>query len=96
MRSDISFKTCPHRQDFFPIKSVTKSSTARFSHQNLVGKLKIFVQDFVPRRTALMEPKSEIVPISVFKNLISRNQARVTDSRKWAPIFQRDRALLKI
>ena len=42
--------TFPHQQDFFPIKSVTKSSTA-----NLVEKFKIFVQDFVPIRTALRE-----------------------------------------
>ena len=42
----------PHQQDFFPIRSVTKSSTARFSHENLVETLKIFVQDFVPIRTA--------------------------------------------
>ena len=51
-------KLCPnirflHQQDFFPIRSVTKSSTARFSHENLVEKFKIFVQDFVPIRTAL-------------------------------------------
>ena len=46
--------TFPHQQDFFPIRSVTKSSTARFSHENLVEKFKIFVQDFVPIRTALM------------------------------------------
>ena len=45
--------TFPHQQDFFPIRSVTKSSTARFSHENLVEKFKIFVQDFVPIRTAL-------------------------------------------
>ena len=45
--------TFPHQQDFFPIRSVTKSSTARFSHENLVEKIKIFVQDFVPIRTAL-------------------------------------------
>ena len=43
----------PHQQVFFPIRSVTKSSTARFSHENLVEKFKIFVQDFVPIRTAL-------------------------------------------
>ena len=47
--------TFPHQQDFFPIRSVTKSSTARFSHENLVEKFKIFVQDFVPIRTALSE-----------------------------------------
>ena len=45
--------TFPHQQDFFPIRRVTKSSTARFSHENLVEKFKIFVQDFVPIRTAL-------------------------------------------
>ena len=38
----------PHQQDFFPIRSVTKSSTSRF-----VEKFKIFGQDFVPIRTAL-------------------------------------------
>ena len=38
---------------FFPIKSVTKSSTARFSNENLIEKIKIFIQDFVPIRTAL-------------------------------------------
>ena len=43
----------PHQQDFFPIRSVTKYSTSRFSHENLVEKFKIFVQDFVPIRTAL-------------------------------------------
>ena len=43
----------PHQQDFFPIRSVTKSSMARFSHENLVEKFKIFVQDFIPIRTAL-------------------------------------------
>ena len=53
-------KSCPnirflHQQDFFPIRSVTKSSRARFSHENLVEKFKIFVQDFVPIRTALSE-----------------------------------------
>ena len=47
----------PHQQDFFPIRSVTKSSTARFSHENLVEKFKIFVQDFVPIRTALSVKK---------------------------------------
>ena len=44
----------PHQQDFFPIRSVTKSSTSRLSHENLVEKFKIFVQDFVPIRTALL------------------------------------------
>ena len=46
----------PHQQDFFPIRSVTKSSTSRFSHENLVEKFKIFGQDFVPIRTALIRP----------------------------------------
>ena len=45
--------TFPHQQDSFPIRSVTTSSTARFSHENLVEKFKIFVQDFVPIRTTL-------------------------------------------
>ena len=48
----------PHQQDFFPIRSVTKSSTSRFSHENLVEKFKIFVQDFVPIRTALIRVAS--------------------------------------
>ena len=47
----------PHQQDFFPIRSVTKSSTSRFSHENLVEKFQIFVQDFVPIRTALRATK---------------------------------------
>ena len=50
--------TFPHQQDCFPIRSVTKSWTARFSHENLVEKFKIFVQDFVPIRTALMLTKN--------------------------------------
>ena len=52
--------TFPHQQDFFPIRSVTKSSTARFSHENLVEKFKIFVQDFVPIRTALISELFEL------------------------------------
>ena len=48
----------PYQQDFFPIRSVTKSSTARFSHENLVGKFKIFVQDFVPIKTALRRSRA--------------------------------------
>ena len=69
--------TFPHQQDFFPIRSVTKSSTARFSHENLVEKFKIFVQDFVPIRTALSKgPKSEIhnrvcEPSGAYSNLDS-------------------------
>ena len=37
----------------FFLHSVTKSSTARFSHENVVEKNKIFVRYFVPIRTAL-------------------------------------------
>ena len=47
--------TFPHQQIFFLIRSVTKSTTARFSHGNFVKKIKIFVQDFVPIRTALSD-----------------------------------------
>ena len=50
----------PHQQDFFPIRSVTKSSTSRFSHENLVEKFKIFGQDFVPIRTALRTGSKEL------------------------------------
>ena len=55
-------KLCPnirflHQQDFFPIRSVTKSST----DENLVEKFKISVQDFVPIRTALIRrPRFEL------------------------------------
>ena len=42
-------KTFPHQQGFFPIKSAT-SSTARKSCR----KIKLFVQDSVPIRTALV------------------------------------------
>ena len=58
----------PHQQDFFPIRSVTKSSTSRFSHENLVEKFKIFVQDFVPIRTALTAELCE--------NELSHNSAK--------------------
>ena len=37
----------PSSTIFFPIGSVTKSSTAKCWHENLVEKIKIFVQDFV-------------------------------------------------
>ena len=40
-------------QDFFPIGSVTKSSTAKSWHENLVEKFKIFVQDFVTIKTGV-------------------------------------------
>ena len=58
----------PHQQDFFPIRSVTKSSTSRFSHENLVEKIKIFVQDFVPIRTALRNALNKGNKI-LYKNL---------------------------
>ena len=45
----------PHQQDFLPIRSVTKSSTARFFE-----KLKIFVRDFVPIRTALKQVRHHL------------------------------------
>ena len=51
----------PHQQDFFPIRSVTKSSTSRFSHENLVEKFQIFGQDFVPIRTALTDENEHIL-----------------------------------
>ena len=57
----------PHQQDFFPIRSVTKSSTSRFSHENLVEKFKIFGQDFVPIRTALRCWAEEVECIRVHK-----------------------------
>ena len=61
----------PHQQDFFPIRSVTKSSTARFSHENLVEKFKIFVQDFVPIRTALRDGSrsSDCAPDDFFQGI---------------------------
>ena len=49
--------TFPHLQDFFPIGSVTKSSTAKCWHENLVEKFKIFVQDFVTIKTGVRDYK---------------------------------------
>ena len=67
--------TFPHQQDFFPIRSVTKSSTARFSHENLVEKFKIFVQDFVPIRTALSAMKRYVTFFKrKIRNVVSRIQ----------------------
>ena len=63
--------TFPHQQDFFPIRSVTKSSTARFSHENLVEKFKIFVQDFVPIRTALLRALIIVLFFSVGELILS-------------------------
>ena len=64
----------PHQQDFFPIRSVTKSSTSRFSHENLVEKFKIFVQDFVPIRTALT---AEIFTTELFFTIYRQKNHRL-------------------
>ena len=69
--------TFPHQQDFFPIRSVTKSSTARFSHENLVENFKIFVQDFVPIRTALTSKKHAYRPETSYCVYYSLNMCRV-------------------
>ena len=66
----------PHQQDFFPIRSVTKSSTSRFSHENLVEKFKIFGQDFVPIRTEKNRPFTSTLFTAV-------------DSEPVAPVAQR-------
>ena len=65
----------PHQQDFFPIRSVTKSSTSRFSHENLVEKFKIFGQDFVPIRTALRS----VTKSSTDENLVEKFKIFVQD-----------------
>ena len=66
-------------QDF--ARSVTKSSTARFSHENLVEKFKIFVQDFVPIRTALMGTKNLYEngpnPFVFFSNLMGTRMVQI-------------------
>ena len=67
----------PHQEDFFPIRSVTKSSTSRFSYENLVEKSKIFGQDFVPIRTALtgssMQMKiSNAVDVPIYRPVLAR------------------------
>ena len=56
----------PHQQDFFPIRSVTKSSTSRFSHENLVEKFKIFVQDL--RDNFIIKPSNQQLGTVVVKN----------------------------
>ena len=38
----------PHQQDFFPIRSVTKSSTARFSHEILSKSLRFLYKILFP------------------------------------------------
>ena len=63
----------PHQQDFFPIRSVTKSLTARFSHENLVENFKIFVQDFVPIRTALKA-----------KEYVAGNTFSLSGGKRWS------------
>ena len=62
--------TFPHQQDLFPIRSVTKSSTARFSHENLLEKFKIFVQDCVPIRTALRGGDSFLFIYFIFSPVV--------------------------
>ena len=57
------------QQDFFLIRSVTKCSPARFSHENLVKKVEIFVQDFAPIRL----PK--IFPTRFFSLFMGKNVA---------------------
>ena len=69
--------TFPHQQDFFPIRSVTKSSTAKFSHENLVEKFKFFVQDFVPIRTALTCTSSRSYSVCMYVCMV------ITYSRVW-------------
>ena len=69
----------PHQQDFFPIRSVTKSSTARFSHENLVEKIKIFVQDFVPIRTALRSVTKSSTSRFSHENLVEKFKIFVQD-----------------
>ena len=76
--------TFPHQQDFFPIRSVTKSSTARFSHENLVEKFKIFVQDFVPIRTALMIFD---FPILIFGTSLIQAPLRTVAHSYFYPVF---------
>ena len=56
----------PHQQDFFLIRSVTKSST----DENLVEKLKIFVQHFVPIRTALRDMDLDLEEIMSMMNMV--------------------------
>ena len=86
----------PHQQDFFPIRSVTKSSTAKFSHENLVEKFKIFVQDFVPIRTALTIQISRKFPRSD-KNKNTRFPNAICQILKSNfPRFKRSSAMLKI
>ena len=81
--------TFPHQQVFSPIRSVTKSSTARFSHENLVEKFKIFVQDFVPIRTALKVAVNTIVPRSPFFLFLYLKTQTVTHIRKNAVEYLR-------
>ena len=54
MRSDFSLKTFP-QQDVPPTKAVTRSSTEKYSHENLVENSRLFVQDFVPIKTATLQ-----------------------------------------
>ena len=59
MRSDFSLKTFP-QQDVPPTKkAVTRSSTEKYSHENLVENSRLFVQDFVPIKTATLQVPSQ-------------------------------------
>ena len=64
----------PYQQDFFPIRSVTKSSTA-----SLVEKFKIFVQDFVPIRTALRSVTKSSTARFSHENLVEKFKIFVQD-----------------
>ena len=96
----------PHQQDFFPIRSVTKSSTSRFSHENLVEKFKIFGQDFVTIRTALLYKRVlfflEICQISrKFPRSDKNKNTRFLNAIRQIlksnfPRFKRSSAMLKI
>ena len=49
-----------HRQDFFPVGSVTKFSTAKCWRENLVENFKIFAQDFVTMKTGVSMVKNVV------------------------------------
>ena len=56
-----------------------KSSAARFSHENLVEKFKIFVQDFVPIRTALRSVTKSSTARFSHENLVEKFKIFVQD-----------------
>ena len=64
-------------QDFVPIKTgiktVTKSSMAKYSHENLFEKNEFFVQDCVPIKTGITTLSESFDPklvVPLFKPLI--------------------------